>query len=102
AMASGIAAALLQLDLRNEAAKQYLQSKGTEGVKATPSTQQPKPRQQERTQEDFSSAEKALEEGYKSLKLQARLLQEEIEAVHTLGRLPMDDEVLSNLQAISN
>lgn len=56
-----------------------------------------------RTEEDWTAAEKSLEEGYQALMLEATLLREEIEAVQNLGEIEADDqEILSNLKAISD
>jgi hypothetical protein len=52
---------------------------------------------------DWPMAEKSLQEGYKSLRREAELLREELQAIKALGRIPTDDdEMLSKLQAISN
>jgi hypothetical protein len=101
-MASGIASALIQIDPQNGAARRYLQGRRDRRPEETSAGRHSEFRHSEKTQEDFSAAEKRLAEGYTSLKLQAKLLQEEIEAVHALGGISPDDEVISNLQAISD
>lgn len=102
-MASGIASALIKIAPQNGAARRYLQGRRDGMPEETSSAQHPEFGHSERTQEDFLSAERSLEEGYTSLKLQAKLLREEIEAVHALGGIsPDDEEVVSNLQAISD
>jgi hypothetical protein len=101
-MASGIASALIQIDPRNGAARRYLQGRQDGMPGETSSARHPEFGHSQRTQEDFLSVEKSLEEGYTSLKLQAKLLREEIEAVHALGGISPDEEVISNLQAISD
>lgn len=102
-MASGIASALIQIDPQNGAARRYLQGGRDRRPKETSSARHPEFWHSERTQEDLLSAEKRLEEGYTSLKLQAKLLREEIESIHALGGVsPDDEEVISNLQAISD
>jgi hypothetical protein len=102
-MASGIASALIQIDPTNGAARRYLQGRQDRMPEETSSARHPEFRHTERTQEDLLPTEKSLEEGYKSLKLQAKLLREEIEAVHALGGIsPDNEEIISNLQAISD
>lgn len=103
-MASGIASVLIQIDPNNKAAaRQYLQERPESLPEVVPTVQHPVPGQPERMQEDLSSSQKSLEQGYTSLKLQAKLLREEIEAVRALGGISSDDEeVILNLQAISD
>ncbi|KAF4625146.1 hypothetical protein G7Y89_g13023 [Cudoniella acicularis] len=102
-MASGIASALTAIDPSNQAARRYLQNRqGKMSAAKPPSATDSVLKRTPRTEEDWLSAEKRLEEGYQSLKVEARLLREEIEAIHKLGGiLANDEEVLSNLQAIS-
>ncbi|KAI9769802.1 MAG: hypothetical protein M1840_003796 [Geoglossum simile] len=117
-MAFEVASALLNIDRKNKAARRYLQSRRPRGSvpAATESRHRPSRRSKQTsyvedpefarpltTQEDWLWAEKKLEEGYTSLKLEAQLLREEIEAVCALGGTPMDDEeAISNLQAIGD
>lgn len=103
-MASGIASVLIQIDPNNKAAaRQHLQERPESLPEVVPTVQHPVPGQPERMQEDLSSSQKSLEQGYTSLKLQAKLLREEIEAVRALGGISSDDEeVILNLQAISD
>lgn len=103
-MTSGIASALIQIDSNNKAARRHLQD-GRNGLpKVVSSTPHPDSGHSERMQEYFSSSEKSLEIDYTSLKFQAKLLREEVEAVRVLGRIPseVEEEVMSNLQAISD
>lgn len=92
-----IASVLIQLDPNNKAARQQLEGE------VVSSDQDPESGHSQRMQEDLASSQKSLEEGYTLLKLQAKLLREEIEAVCALGEISSDDEeVNSNLQAISD
>jgi hypothetical protein len=51
---------------------------------------------------DYSSDEKRLEEGFKSLLFEAELLREELEAISAFGNITLDDEdIIPNLRAIS-
>lgn len=98
-MASGIASVLIKIDPNNKAARKVLQ----DGRNKASSDQHPESGHSQRMQGDFSSSQKILEEGYTSLKLQAKLLREEIKAVCALGEISSDDEeVISNLQYISD
>lgn len=102
-MASGIASVLIKIDPNNKTARQHLQERRESLPEVVPTVQHPVSGQSERMQEDLSSSQKSLEQGYVSLKLQAKLLREEIEAVRALGGIPLDDEeVILNLQAISD
>lgn len=104
-MASEIASALIQIDPNNKAARRHLQDRRESLPKVVSPTQHPEPGHSERMQEDFSSPEKSLGIDYTSLKVQAKLLREEVEAVRALGRVPSEEdeeEVISNLQAISD
>lgn len=103
-MASEIASALIKIDPNNKAAGRHLQDRRESLPKVVSSTRHPEPGHSERMQEDFLSSEKSLEIDYTSLKVQAKLLREEVEAVRAFGRIPSeedDEEVISNLQAIS-
>jgi hypothetical protein len=100
-MASGIASALLDIDSTNRDAKRYLLSR-RDRIPENSYARAPESEHSQMMPEDWSSAEKSLEEGYTKLKLEAKLLREEIEAVYASGRISMDDEkIISDLQAIS-
>src|SRR5438034_1257547 len=100
-MASGIASALLDIDSTNRDAKRYLLSR-RDRIPENSYARAPESERSQMTPEDWSSAEKSLEEGYTKLKLEAKLLREEIEAVCASGRISMDDDkIISDLQAIS-
>ncbi|KAH0537288.1 hypothetical protein FGG08_005913 [Glutinoglossum americanum] len=102
-MACGIASALLYIDPTNGAATRYLQSRRDRVPEKAPYAGDLELGYSRTTREDPLSAEKILEEGYASLKLEGKLLREEIEAVRVLGRiLTEDEETISNLQAISD
>ncbi|KAI9786208.1 MAG: hypothetical protein M1839_007618 [Geoglossum umbratile] len=102
-MASGVASALLHIDPTNRAAGRYLQSKRDVMPERSSNAGDSGFKHPETTQEDWPSAAKNLKEGYTSLKLEAKLLQEEIEAIRALGRSStINEETISNLQAISD
>ena len=101
-MAFGIASVLIQINPNNKPARQHLQERFESLPEVVPTIQHPVSGKSERMQEDLSSSQKSLEQGYTSLKLQAKLLREEIEAVGALGGISSDDEVILNLQAISD
>lgn len=101
-MASGIATDLLKFDPNNQLARNQLSggqnTKPRKGSNERPSFTHPT-----MTDQDWASAEKELEIGYTALKLQAKLLHAEIAGVNGMGfTSPDDEEVLSNLEAISN
>jgi hypothetical protein len=100
-MASGVAADLLKIDPNNQAAKNQLNGEQSTKPKES-STGYPSYTHPAMTDQDWVPAEKELEEGYTALKLQAKLLRAEIAGVIGLGFTSLDDEeVLSNLEAIS-
>jgi hypothetical protein len=116
-MASGVASKIVELDPSNKLASKYLQTKQHQqppGMPTTtrsprvntqmPGTQASGNFQNLRMTDDSSSLEKSLEEGYTSLKSQAKLLQVEFEAMYTINGLPTlkDEKIISNLKAISD
>lgn len=103
-MAFTTASALLQIDSNNKVAKRYLKGRRDRKPKKPPfASPRPEFEHPIRTQEDWSTTEKNLEEGYTSLRSEAKLLRKEIEAVYALGGISLDDEdAIPNLQAISD
>ena len=102
-MTSGIASALKRIDPNNELAGQFLKSRRLKKHKKKYPAPQPGSNDVHTTQGDWASMEKRLEEGYTSLKLEAKLLREELQAIHSSSRLPVpDEEMLPNLLAISS
>lgn len=116
-MASGVASKIVELDPSNKLASKYLQTKQHQqppGMSTTtrsprvntqmPGTQASGNFQNLRMTDNSSSLEKNLEEGYTSLKSQAKLLQVEFEAMYTIQGLPTleDEKIISNLKAISD
>lgn len=72
-MASVIASVLIKIDPNNKTARQHLQERRESLPEVVPTVQHPVSGQSERMQEDLSSSQKSLEQGYVSLKLQAKL-----------------------------
>lgn len=101
-MAFEMASVLKQPDPNKRAARRHLQERPESLPEVVPTFQYPVSGKSETMQEDLASSQKSLEQGYTSLKLQAKLLREEIEAVRALGGISSDDEVILNLQAISD
>lgn len=95
-MAHGVASALIVIDPKNKIATTYLQqTQGATGGAILPLTSKI-------IQESTAPLnDKSLGEGYTSLKLEAKLLHEELEGVLKLGAISLEDEdVISNLKAI--
>jgi len=94
-MAIATATALLEIDPTNKVAKEYLRrgTKQSAGI-CTPSRTAEIP-------QELLQMEKTLEEGYPSLKLEAKILQVELEAVFSLNKSSANEEILSNLRFIS-
>lgn len=102
-MASSIASVLIQIDPNDRVAREQLQDRRNNLPEVVSSDQHPESGHSKRMQEDWPSSQKSLEDGYTSLKLQAKMLREEIEAVCALGEYSSDDDkITSNLQAISD
>src|SRR5215469_3113048 len=95
-MAIATATALLERDSTNKVAKEYLR-RGTEQSDGiyTPSRTAEIP-------QELLQMEKTLEEGYPSLKLEAKMLQVELEAMFSLNTgSTNEEEILSKLRSIS-
>jgi hypothetical protein len=92
----------MKIDPTNQAAKQHLQTRQSKAPARTSHTLVPVSQRAINTEEDLLAAEKRLEEGYQALMAEAKLLRLEIEAVHKLGGIQVDDDnILTNLNSIS-